>query len=69
MLISRVFFLLLHSLFNKIKSIPIFVRNNVEEPIDSINLAQFTSAVHRGMRKMNLQETYLLQGYAWFVFD
>lgn len=49
------------------KLIPILVRNNEEEPIEAIQAAVFTKQVHKGMRKMNFQETYLNQAYAWFV--
>ncbi|XP_031636550.1 putative ATP-dependent RNA helicase TDRD12 [Contarinia nasturtii] len=52
-------------LVSKIKSTPIFIRNNDEEPLETVKQANFTDAVHRGLKKMNYQETYVSQGYAW----
>lgn len=53
---------------NKLKLIRIFVQNNDEEPID-LQSANFTNAVHKGLKLLNMQETYSTQAYAWFVFD
>lgn len=57
-----------HRLVNKIKLTPILLRNNDEEP-NEIQAANFTNSIHRGLRNMDLKETYATQAYAWFVFD
>lgn len=45
----------------------ILVHNNVEQPIQSVAEAFFTSEVHRGMSNLYLKELYALQRYSWLV--
>lgn len=47
--------------------IRIFIKNNVEDPIESVGDAQFTSVVHKGMRNLRLDQVYPLQSYSWLV--
>lgn len=45
--------------------IPIFHYNDDVEPCQSIGHANLTNEAHRAMKKMNFQEPYVLQSYAW----
>lgn len=56
------------SLIQTLKLRRILVQNNQEEAVELL-AANFTSTVHRSLKRMNIQETYIPQAYAWYVFS
>lgn len=69
LILLNFFFSTFFRLVSKIKRTPVFLRNNEEEPYESILQANFTDLTHKGLKNMNITETYAIQGYAWFVFN
>lgn len=55
-------------LINNLKQTRILTHNNLEEPIE-FNSANFTQAIFKGMKSLDMHETYPLQAYAWFVLE